>query len=486
MPQTDARIDTSLTAAARSSRMILGTQILRLAVRVCGTVSLARLIPPPAYGLYGMAATVHGLAYVFQDFGLATVTLRKPDLSESDRNALFWLNLFLGGMLTVVIAALGSAVALFFREPELRFLLPVMGITFLINGTYTQLRAQLGREHRFIDLNRIEIFAFTSSTAAAIAVAWLGGGAWALATMLLVAECAIAIGVWKTQAWRPGPLHGRLSAGAFLPAGASLSANDALRYVQRNVDQFLVGRWLGAGALGVYGRAAQFAQLPIIYVADPLANLTVSTLRHFHGSPAGARMFWRRLVNDLAWVTMPAAAMFACIPKELLAVLLGARWVSGAPVLAGLSAGVALLPLQMACGWLFLATGSTRRLLFVSSLNAVAVVITCFLLRRADSGGIAAGVGIATALSAAAGLVFIRPSDPVTRGDALSSLARPFAAALALGAALLATIHFCPWTSSIARLCLATGVGAAWMAAIWTTSSGARTEWREHFLWGKR
>jgi PST family polysaccharide transporter len=486
MPQTDARTDLSLTAAARSGRMILGTQVLRLAVRVCGTVSLARLISPPDYGIYGMAATVHGLAYVFQDFGLATVTLRKPDLSESDRNALFWLNMFLGGALTVVVAALGYAVSLFFREPALRILLPVMGISFLVNGTYTQLRAQLGREHRFIDLNRIEIFAFTTSTAAAIAVAWLGGGAWALATMMLVAEGALAIGVWKTQAWRPGPVPAGLSAAAFLPAGAGLSANDALRYVQRNVDQLLVGRWLGAGLLGVYGRAVQVAQLPIIYVADPLANLTVSTLRHLRDSPAGARIFWCRLVNDLAWVTLPAAAMFACIPRELLSVLLGARWGSGAPVLVGLSAGVALLPLQMACGWLFLASGSTRRLLVSSSLNAAAVVVTCALLRRSDSGSIAVGVGVATSLCAVIGIAFIRPSDPVTPGDALSAFARPFVSALFLCAALLVALHFCPWANALPRLCLGVLVYAAWMGAIWVTSPGARAEWREHFLWGRR
>ncbi len=68
MPQTDARLETSLTAAARSSRSIFGTQVLRLAVRIFGTVTLARLISPQNYGIFGMAATVHGFAYVFQDF----------------------------------------------------------------------------------------------------------------------------------------------------------------------------------------------------------------------------------------------------------------------------------------------------------------------------------------------------------------------------------------------------------------------------------
>ncbi len=413
------------------------------------------------------------------------MTLRKPDLTESDRNALFWLNLALGAALSVIVAATGFIVAVFFREPELRILVPVTGITFLINGAHTQLRAQLAREHRFGDLNRIEIGAFTSSTAAAIAVAWMGGGAWALATMMLVAEAALAVGVWLKQPWRPGPLPRDFRAISFLPAGASLSANDGLRYVQRNTDLFLVGRWLGAGALGVYGRAAQFAQLPIIYVADPLASLAVSTLRHLSGSPVGARAFWRRMVNDLAWVTLPAAAMFACMPRELLGVLLGARWTPGADVLLGLSAAVALLPLQMACGWLFLATGSSRRLLASSTFNAAVVIAACFGSRNMGTGGIAAGVGLATAACSAVGLVFIRPSDPVTPGDALSAFARPFVASATLVAAILIALRFCPVQSPFARLCAGAVTCGAWAAAIWLGWPRARSEWRDHFLWGR-
>jgi O-antigen/teichoic acid export membrane protein len=486
MPQTDARLDSSLTAAARSSRSILGTQILRLAVRVCGTVTLARLVSPRDYGVFGMAAAVHGLAYVFQDFGLATVTLRKHDLTDDDRNTLFWLNLALGGVLTLAVGAAGFAAAAFFREPGLRVLLPVMGVTFLINGGHTQMRAQLAREHRFTDLNHIEIGAFTFSTAAAVAAAWLGGGAWALATMLITAEMALAAGAWRKQSWRPGPLPRTMEAFAFLPTGASLSANDGLRYVQRNIDQFVVGRWLGAGALGVYGRATQVATLPMVYVADPLGSLAVSTLRHLSGAAEGARAFWRRMLNDLAWVTLPAAVIFACVPGDLLQVLLGSRWVSGSGVLLGLAVGMALLPVQMCCGWLFLATGGSRRLLISSSVNCSAVTLTCVLMRNAGAGELALGVGLANVACAGASLALIRSTDPVSPADALSALARPLAAAAALAAAMVLALRLCWLAGALPRLCVSAGASFAWMGAVWFLWPRARAELREHFLWARR
>jgi PST family polysaccharide transporter len=482
MPQTEARPDPSLKAAARSGRLILGTQVLRLVVRVGGTVALARLVGPTDYGIFGMAGTVYGLVYVFQDFGLATVTLRKQHLTGDDRNALFWLNLVLGTGLTVAVAAASFAVAAFFHEATLRILLPFMGTTFFINGLHTQLRAQLARDHRFGDLNRVDIGAFTLSTMAAIGVAWLGGGAWALATMAVVAEVATAVGIWRTQRWRPGPWPADFKARALLSSGASLSANDGLRYAQRNTDLFLVGKWLGAGPLGIYGRAAQFASLPVIYLVDPLASLAISTLRHLVPLPAEARIFWRRIVNALAWITMPAAAVFASMPVELLGVLLGGRWTPGAAVLRGLAPGLAMLPLQMASAWMFLATGTRRRLLASSGLNAALVVVACFLLRNSGISAIATGVGLASAAGALTSPAFMIAADPVKPLDAVSALARPLGGAVALGAALFGVVHLCGALGPVPRLCAGIAVGCAWAGVLWLAWPQARTEWREHLL----
>lgn len=481
-----ARPDLSPTASARSGRSIVATQVLRLAVRVGGTIALARLISPLEYGIFGMAATVHGFAYVFQDFGLATVTIRKPDLSGAERNALFWLNLTLGAALAAIVSAMGIVVAAFFKEPALRIMLPVMAASFLVNGCHTQLRAQLARDHRFFDLNRIEIGAFTASTAIAIGLAWLGAGAWALVGMVLSSEVAIAIGVWTTQSWRPQSWPSDIGARSLLHSGAGLSANDGLRYAQRNVDMFLVGRWFGAGALGVYGRASQMASLPAIYVGDPLANLAVSSLRHLSVSPAEARAFWRRLVNNLAWITVPAAAVFACLPRELIGVLLGARWTEGAAILRALSIGLCLLPLSLGCGWLFLAGGRNRRLLAWSGLATAMPVAACMALHWEGPARIALGIGVATAASALAAIAFILPSDVVRRGDAILAMARPLLSGAALAGSLALALRFAPYMGMIQRLGVGALVGGAWAAAQWLAWPKTRAEWLDHFLWSRR
>ena len=76
-----------LNAAAR-----FGTQILAIA----GTAVVARLVPPRAYGLMGMAAVVIGFAALFRDIGTASAIVQRRDIDDGLLTSVFWLNLFDG------------------------------------------------------------------------------------------------------------------------------------------------------------------------------------------------------------------------------------------------------------------------------------------------------------------------------------------------------------------------------------------------------
>jgi O-antigen/teichoic acid export membrane protein len=464
----------------QASRGILLTQCLRLAVRLGTAAGMARLLTPKQYGIFGMALLFHGIATVVQDFGLGTVLLRKPRLPEGERNAFFWMNAVGGAVLALLVASAGPAVAVFYREPQLRWLLPGLSLTLLLNGLHTQLRAQLAREGRFTDLNHIDIVAFVASSGLALAAAWIGAAVWALVILLVASEALTAVGAWRVQRWRPGRPPSEFSVVTF-SQGLPLSGYELLRYAQRNTDQFFVSRWLGAADLGLYGRAIQLVTLPGQYLCEPLAAWAVSTLAALQDSPSAARAFWGRIVNGLAHLTLPFAVMIFWLPAEILHVFFGPAWISGAPILRGLTGLIVAQPLLVAEAWVLIAAGHSKRLLAWSAANLVAMVAVSAILINFGAAAVATGISAVLLVSATLGAAIALQGLPAQTTELVKSLVRPLALATAATTAIIVIFRFDAVENVIVRLAL----GAAATVACWGGGwawRGARDEMRNHFL----
>jgi PST family polysaccharide transporter len=418
---------------------------------------------------------------VVQDFGLASVTLRKAEIGGDERTALFWLNAGTGVLLAAIVAALGPAAAAFYGEPLLRQLLPALSVTFVVNGLYAQLRAQLARERRFAELNRIEIVAFVLSSGAALLAARLGAGCWALATLPLTAEVVIAVGVWRAQTWRPGRWPVGFSPRASLALGAAISGHEVLRYLQRNTDQFFIGRWFGSRALGLYGRGFQLVLLPGQYLTDPLAAWVISSLSQSHDAPGTARAFWCRVVNGLAHLTLPMAVVLFCLPWEVLRIAFGPDWTPGATMLRGLSISLLAQPVLAAETWLLIATGHARRLLAWSAVTLMMVIAACLVARPAGPAALGGAISGVLLLASFGGAVFVLRGLPAGPRDLFAAMARPLLISLVAGAVVHGALTFVPAAGSLARLILGTAVTiGCWAVAC--VAPGVRAELTGHFL----
>jgi O-antigen/teichoic acid export membrane protein len=466
-----------------AGRGILVTQALRLAVRVATAAGLARLVSPADYGVFGMAALLHGLAYMVQDFGLTGVTLRKPTITDDERTALFWLNAGISAGVALIVAAAGPMAAVYFHEPLLRWLLPALAVTFLLNGVHAQLRAQLGREQRFAELNRIEVAAFMVSSAAAMLAAWRGAGSWALAILPISAEIIITIAVWHTQRWRPSRWPVGFSVRSALRFGAGISGHEVLRYLQRNVDQAFIGRSFGSSVLGIYGRSVQLITLPIQYAIDPLAAWIITSLAQ--SSAETARMFWRRVLNGLAHLTLPVAVILFVVPHDVLRIAFGPNWTDGGDMLRGLALVLVAQPMLAAVTWLLIAMGRTRRLVLWAAVTLSLVVIGCLLTASRSPVALAYAFGAAVFVGAIIGGVFTLHGLPARSADFFAAMIRPLGiAAVAAGTSVL-LLGRLPELNTVSRI----AIGAVTTLGLWAAACiepGVRAELRHHFLRERR
>jgi len=80
-----------------------GTQFL---LNLAFIMVLARLLTPKDFGLYAMVTTVTGFLWMFQDAGLSTATVQRQQITHAQVSNLYWVNIGVGGVTTLLVAAL--------------------------------------------------------------------------------------------------------------------------------------------------------------------------------------------------------------------------------------------------------------------------------------------------------------------------------------------------------------------------------------------
>ena len=155
-------------------------QAVTFSLRIGSLVVLSRLLEPKDFGLVGMVTAIVGVLSTFRDFGLSAATVQRERVSEEQVSTLFWVNLAVGAILTILALGAGPLIANFYHEPRLLAVNAVLSTSFLINAAGVQHSAQLQRQMRFTSLATIEIIALMVSTSVGIAMAASGYGYWAL------------------------------------------------------------------------------------------------------------------------------------------------------------------------------------------------------------------------------------------------------------------------------------------------------------------
>jgi O-antigen/teichoic acid export membrane protein len=408
-------------------------------------IVLAHLLVPHEFGLAGMAIAFSGLALAFSDLGLGSALVQKGTLTEEDRSTVFWINVGSGATLTLVAVAASPLIASFYSDSRVTPLFMVLSTSFFLTSLGQTQAALLTREMSFRSLELRAIAATFVGAAAALTLAAAGLGPWAIIGQVVCTSGASTLMLWTVSPWRPRLVFSRASFRSLGSFGVKTFLMRVLVCVNVNGDNLLVGRYLGASALGVYGLAYNVMMLPTTRIQERMRDVFYAAFVRLQKDPRRLGEAWLR-VNGLAGALLvPAFLGLLAVAPDLVPVVLGRRWHSVIAVLQLLSLGGVAQSLQAYNGNVYQALGRPGRFLRFMCFST-AVTFSAFVV------GLHWGiVGVAGSFAAACWIVFVVNTMGTSRLTGLSPL-RPFGAyaailsragvmAAAVAACRLALIH---------------------------------------------
>jgi len=335
------------------------TQLFRLVI----IAALARLLSPSDFGVIAMTMGVLSVGIVFRDVGLSSATIQREDLTNSQVNTLFWVNLAFGAAATLVACACAPLVAAFFGDPRLAPVTRVLSLSFVLGAVAAQHGALLTRHLQFGINAKIQIGATLLSGFLAVVLARAGAGYWALVLQLIASDLLTALFVWGYSDWRPMRPRFDPSVKPMLTYGGYLVQFGLLCYVALNASVLLLGRYWGAHLLGQYNRAYILTNTLLGYISQPLTNVAGPALSRLQSEPQVYARYYFRCIEIMGALSFPLGAACVVLAPDLVRVVLGPQWEEAGTLMRYLAPGMCVQPIMTSTGWLYMSSGRVKRML---------------------------------------------------------------------------------------------------------------------------
>ena len=355
------------------------SQVARQITNVLVSLVLARLTGPSAFGLIAMVTIFTGFASLFVDMGLGSALVQRVAIKEEQISAVFWVNFLAGACLAGLMALCAPLAAVFYHEPSITTIMRVLSLAFVVGAVGTVQSSLLTRAMRFRGLAAIDVSATLISGVIGVAAAMTGQGVWSLVIQTLSQAGMKTAGLWYLSPWRPrsSPRFGGIRDLAHY--SGNLFIFNIFNYWVRNLDNVLVGRFIGNYALGLYSRAYQLMLLPVQQITGVSGNVLFPAMSSVQHDLARVRSIYLRSISVMHLVAAPLyAGLFAVADTFVLAVL-GVEWVATVPLLRILCIVGFFQPVGSSTGWIYTALGRTDIMMKWGMITGVLYIAGFFI-----------------------------------------------------------------------------------------------------------
>lgn len=359
-------------------------------------VILARLLTPADFGILALAWAVLGLARPLGDVGLGTALVQRSALTDRHIRTAFTFSALQGLAITAAFAVAAPLGAAALRNPEVTPVLRALAVRFAFGGLATVAGALLHREMDFKRPALIDTGSYVIGYAlVSIGMALLGYGVWSLVWGSLVQSLLATVLTLLAARHSLQPLLARRELGELLHFGMGASLSGLVNYVALNVDNVIVGRWLGAASLGMYARAYNLMNMPFTYSAVVMTTVLFPAFAQVQAEPARLRRGYLLITQLTAMIAAPAMVTLAIAAPHLLRSVYGPQWAGAAVPLQILCGAGYFRALYHLDGIVARSVGRVYSELWRQAVYAALVIVGALIGTWYGLPGVAVGVGIA-------------------------------------------------------------------------------------------
>ena len=220
-----------------------------------------------------------------------------------------------------------------------------------------------------------------------------------------------------------------------LAFGGAVTLNNLIIYVAYNADKVLIGRFWGAAALGIYGRAYQLINMPNENLYSTIGVVAFPALSRVQADPARSRSAFLKGYNLFLSLVMPITVGCALFADDIVLLFLGPKWHDAATIFRLLAPATLGFAFINPFAWLMLAGGRVGRFLKIAMIFTPVLILSYWLGLRNGPRGVAIGFSIGMAVCTIPFQLWAKHGTLIALRDLFKAMA-PSVTSIVMGAAV--------------------------------------------------
>jgi len=347
------------------------------AIRLGGHLILWRLLYPKAFGIMAIVNVFMQGLQMFSDVGIGpSIIQHKRGEEPSYLNTAWTIQAIRGLALFVASVVAAAPVAKFYDEPQLAWLIPVVGLGAAIAGlNSTNLFAAV----RKLSLGRLTLIDLSSQVVGLIVmVAWayLYKSIWGLAVGGVITNVVrLVLGHLMLPGIKNRPLWDAASARTLLRFGRWIFLSTLLTFAVGQSDRLIFGKLVPIELLGVYSIATIWSGLPTAILERVFSSVLFPVLSRIHNTAGDFQAAFREVRTPALIVAGWMSACLVAGGPTLVRFLYDQRATDAGWIVQTLAAGTWFLTLETTNGTALLAQGKANWVAIGSAAKLVGMAV---------------------------------------------------------------------------------------------------------------
>ena len=298
----------------------------RLGIGFITGIILARLLTPREFGLIGMVTIFIAISQTLIDSGFTQALIRKKECTQADYSTVFFFNLGIGIFVYLLFFLTAGLISDFFEEPQLRQIIPVIGLSIIINALGLIQATILTKRLDFKLQTKISVTSTIISGIIGISMAYTGYGVWSLVFRAVSGSIVGLILLWTWNKWKPSWLFNYQSFREMFSFGSRLLVSGIIDKVYNNIYLLIIGKYFSAADLGYYTRANMFQRLPSENITRVIQRVSYPVLSSLQDDGPRLRSGYQKLIKSTMLITFVLMIGMAASAKPMILTLVGEKW----------------------------------------------------------------------------------------------------------------------------------------------------------------